>query len=171
MGLVLLEDVGLDGASNAAQRLGFQRGVRRRVEHFVARASQEQQSQSVVALRQFALVGGAGESAVVPFGLQDLLDVRLQPLLTDVLFAALVDGGVQEEPQHDGRGPVDRHRHARVRSAQVKSAVQLLRVVKAADAPPRVADLAVDVGTQVRVAAVKRHRVKGRRQALGWHSQ
>ena len=171
LGLVFFQDVGLHGAPHAAQGLGLQRAVGGRVEDFVARASQEQQAQPVVAFRQIAVVGGAGQSAVVPFGLQHGLHLGFHAVLADVLFAALVDGGVQEKPKQHRRRAVDGHGHAGVGRAEVEPAVELLGVVQAADADPGVPDFPVNVWPDMGVASVQGHRVKRRRQALGWHAQ
>ena len=136
LGLVFLEDVRLNGAANAVEGLGFQRVVRLGVEDLVSGASEKQEAQPVVAFGEVAEVGGAVQPAVVPFGLEHVFDVRFHAMLADVLFAALVDGGVQEEAKHDGSRSVDGHRHARVGRTEVKPAVQLLRIVQAANADP-----------------------------------
>ncbi len=65
------------------------------------------------------------------------------------------------------RRTVDRHRDRRLRIAQVEARVELLRVVERADRDAGVADLAVDVGARIRVAAVERHAVEGRREPRG----
>ncbi len=59
-----------------------------------------------------------------------------------------------------GRRAVDRHRHRGVGRGQVEAVVQGLHVVERRDRHPRSADFAVDVGPQVGVVAVQRHRVE-----------
>src|SRR5690606_40459825 len=67
---------------------------------------------------------GAGVVAV------DLVDLRLdlfdQAVLTDVLLALLVDGGVEEERQDGRRRAVDGHGHRGLRVAEVETGVELL---------------------------------------------
>ena len=94
--------------------------------------------------------------------------------LAGVGLGLLVDRGVQEH-REDRRGrPVDRHRDAGRRRAEVEAGVEHLHVVERGDADARRADLAVDVGALGGVAAVERDRVErrrepGRRLTLGEH--
>ena len=134
LGLVLLQDVGLDGATNAVERFGFQRRVGLGVKHFVAGASQQHQAEAIIAFGKFTVVGGAGESAVVPFGLQDVFHLVLEALFADVRFTSLIDGRIQEESQHDGSGTIDGHGDACGGGTEVEAAVQFFGVIQAANA-------------------------------------
>ena len=73
----------------------------------------------------------------------------------------LVDGGVEEEGQNDGRRPVDGHRDRGVGVAQVKAGVEALGVVGRGDGDARVAHLAPNVGAASGVPSVEGDRVKG----------
>ena len=79
----------------------------------------------------------------------------------------LVDDGVEEEGQHRGRGAVDRHRDRGGRRDQVEAVVEHLHVVEGGHRDAGGADLAVDVGALVGVAAVEGHGVEGGREPLG----
>ena len=83
----------------------------------------------------------------------------------------LIDGRVHEHGEDRRRGAVDRHRDARLRVAEVEAGVELLHVVERADAHARIADLAVDVGPLVGVAAVERDAVERRREPLGGEAE
>ena len=77
---------------------------------------------------------------------------------------ALVDRGVHEHREDHRRRAVDRHRHRGRRVAQIEARIELLHVVERGDRHARVADAAVDVRPLVRVLAVERRRIEGRRQ-------
>ena len=157
LGLVFFQNVRLHGAPHTGQGLGLERVVGRLVEHVVARASQEQEPKSVVAFRQIAVVGGTGQPAVVPFGLQHSLHLGFHAMLAEVFFASLVDGRIQEEPEQHWRRAVDGHGHARVGRAEVEAAVEFFGVVEAANAHPRISNFPVDVRSDVGVAAIQGH--------------
>ena len=93
--------------------------------------------------------------------------VRPAVVLSRERVHLLVDRGVEEHGQHDGRRAVDGHGDRRVGCAELEAAIEHLDVVQGADADPRGAHLAVDVGPDVRVEAVEGDRVEGGRQALG----
>ena len=78
-----------------------------------------------------------------------------------------VDHGVQEHRQDRRRRPVDRHRDARRRRAEVEAGVEDLHVVEGRDAHAGGADLAVHVGALGGVAPVEGDRVEGGGQARG----
>ena len=121
--------------------LGFQRGVRRS-RPALRRPCIPAAATPVRHCLQEARRGRrGGESRSSHLAFRTISTSASKALLTDVLFAALVDGGVQEEPQHDWSGPIDRHGHARVGGTQVKPTVQLLRVVETADAHPELPTL------------------------------
>ena len=130
LGLVFLEDVGLHGAANLGQGLGSQLGVGGLVQDFVAGASEEQEAEAIIAVGQVPTVDRAGESMVVPAGLQHLFDVGFEAVFADVLLAPLVNGGVEEKGQHHRRRSIDGHRHTGGRVAQVEPAVQALGVIE-----------------------------------------
>ena len=93
--------------------------------------------------------------------------VGVAPLLIAEGVDPLVDRGV-EVVGEDRRGrTVDRHRDGRGGRAQVEAAVEHLHVLERRDRDAGGADLAVDVGTGVGIAAVERHRVERRGEALG----
>ena len=73
----------------------------------------------------------------------------------------LVDRGVEEERQHGGRRTVDGQRHRRRRGDEVEAVEELRHVVEGRDRDARRADLAVDVGTRIGVAAVEGDGVEG----------
>src|SRR5690348_16519282 len=84
-----------------------------------------------------------------------------------MLLHVLVDRGVHEHREDDGRGAVDGHRYGAGGRAQVEAGVQLLHVVQRGDVDAGVADLAVDVRARRRVFAVQRDRVERGGQARG----
>ena len=102
--------------------------------------------------------------------LRRFLEVRLAALFVAELVELLVDRGVHEHREDGRRRAVDGHRYRGGRVAQVEAVVQHLHVFDSGDRHARVADLAVDVGTQRRVGAIQRHRVECGRQALGRHA-
>jgi hypothetical protein len=79
-------------------------------------------------------------------------------------------GGIEEHGQDHRRRAVDGHRHRGRRVAQVEARVQHLEVVQRGDRDAGIADLAVDVGARIGVAAVERDRVECGGQALGRHA-
>ena len=167
LSLVFLEDVGLHRAAHLRERGGLDLVVGLARQHLVAGDAEQHQPQGLVARRERPLVGRPRHTAPgvelgdLPVRLVDLA------LALDPLLAGLVDGGVQEEAEEHWRRAVDGHRHRRGRVGQIEAGVELLGVVDAGDADPRVADLAVDVRTRVGVLAVERHRVEGGGEALG----
>ena len=90
--------------------------------------------------------------------------VGLAALLVAERVDLLVDGGVEEERQHGRRRAVDRHRHRRGRGDEVEAVVQRLHVLEGGHRDAGGADLAVDVGARVGVAAVEGHRVERGRE-------
>ncbi len=147
LGLVLLEDVGLHRASNLGQGLGSQLGVGVWIEHFVAGAPEQQQAQSVVALGQVTAVGRAGESAVVPSGLEHGFSTSASNPCSRMCFSQRWSmAAFRKKASTIGRWTVDGHGHTGRRVAEVKSAVQPFGVVEGANAHPGVAHLSVDVG-------------------------
>ncbi|CAM5682078.1 hypothetical protein SAFG77S_08278 [Streptomyces afghaniensis] len=83
----------------------------------------------------------------------------------------LVYRGVQEERQDRRRGSVDGHGDRGRGCGQVEAVVEGLHVRERCHRHPGGADLAVDVGAFVRVAAVERDRVEGGGQAGAWPSE
>ena len=96
-----------------------------------------------------------------------LLGVGLAVVLGAEHLDLLVDRGVEEEREDRRRRAVDRHRHRGRRRDEVEAVVERLHVVERRDRDAGGADLAVDVGAQVGVAAVERHRVERGRQPGG----
>ena len=145
--LVFLENVSLDRSTHRLQRscLDFSVGVS--VHHLVAPSSHGGQSKPVVPLREFSTVGR-------------IQQLRRLALLGEVGFHLLVDGGVEEEGENDGRRPVDGHRDRGVGVAQIKAGVEPLGVVGRGDGDPRVAHLAPNVRTASGVPSVESDRVK-----------
>ncbi len=134
----------------------------------VAGSTQQQQTQSVVALRQRAEVayrGGTFKGLQPSFGHSFLQSA----LLHDVQFALLVDGGIQEKTQQHGRGAVDGHRNGRGGVAQVEARIQNFGVVQLAHVHARVTHFPVDIGAEFGIFSVERHRIEGRRKAFGGH--
>ena len=82
----------------------------------------------------------------------------------------LIDRRVQIHREDGRRRAVDRHAHAGVGRAQIEAVVQHFEVVERRDADARIADLAVNVGPQRRVVAVKRDRIESGGQPLGRHA-
>lgn len=80
---------------------------------------------------------------------------------------ALIDGGVEEERQDGRGGAVDRHGDGGRRRDEVEAVVERLHVVQGGHRDAGGADLAVDVGALVGVAAVEGDRVEGGGQAGG----
>ena len=169
--LVFFEDVRLYGTTHLLERVGFDLSVNVCRQYFVAGAAKQEQSQSVVALGQIALVGGAAEAAIFPLGLQYVVHFAFQAVFTDVLLALLVDGRIHEKAQQHRRGPVDGHRYRGHGVCQVKARVEFFGVVQATNAHSCVANLAVDVRAVGRVVSVQSHRVKRGTQTLGGHAQ
>ena len=167
LGLVLLEDVGLDGAADDAEGVPPDARVDLRGQNLVAAHAEQHQAEAVVPLRKRALVAGTLRAALAMEGLDALLHLGGQPVPPDVELALLVDGGVEEEPEQHGRGPVDGHRHAGGRVGEVEARVELLGVVDRGHAHPGVAHLAKDVHALVGVLAVERDRVEGGGEAVG----
>ncbi len=167
LGLVLLEDVGLHRAAHGLEGLGPQLGVDLRRQHLVGGGAQERKAQPVVAVRQRLSVAGSSQA----LGRVLRVDLRLGGLQLPVLLQPelrpLVDGRVEEEGQHGGRGAVDGHAHAGGGAQQVETRVELLGVVHGADGHAAVADLAVDVGTDMGIFAIERHAVEGRAEPYG----
>lgn len=166
LGLVLFEDVGLDGAAHGGQRLGLDAGVGVGVHQLVAGHAEEGQAQPVAALGEVAVVAGAFPA------LEEGVDPALGVLPAGVVglemfLHLLVDGGVHEQREDDRCRAVDSHRHAGGGRAQVEAGIELLHVVQGGDVDAGVADLAEDVGALGRVFAVEGHAVEGGGQARG----
>ncbi len=146
LGLVLLEDVGLDGAADHGHGLG------------------QDPPYSLVEQARHRVPA----SAVAPVGLERILPVIVETAARTACGADLTgDGGVEEEGQDGRRRTVDGHGHRGRGVAQVEAGVELLHVLDGAHRDAALADLAVDVGPPVRVLAVEGHGVEGRGQALG----
>ena len=168
LGLVLLEDVGLNRSPNPGHGFGLDPFIDICGQHLITGDPKQPQPQSLVPAGQIALVCRSGAIAV------DLVDPRLhlipEVVLGDIGLTSLIDRSVHEEGEDHRRRPVDGHRHRRGRIGEVEPGIELLRIVEGGDRDPRVADLAVDVGTLVGVLAVEGHRVEGCGQALGRHA-
>ncbi len=136
------------------------------IEQLVARHAEQAEARAVVVRRQLALVGrprpvaGTARRSSAP-------PPPTGPWLAQVLLDALVDRGVHEHREDHRRRAVDRHRHRGRRRAEIEARVELLHVVERRDRDAGVADAAVDVRTLVRVLAVQRRRIEGRREARG----
>ncbi len=142
LGLVFLQDVRLHRATHRLQGLRLDPRVGRCVHECVPTTADGREAEAVVPLGQIAAVGPVFEGQ------------RLA-LLGEVPLDLLVDGGVEEEGEDDGRGAVDRHADARVAVAQVEARVEPLCVVHGRDGDARVADLAPHVRPLGRVTAVQ----------------
>ena len=138
----------MDRSSDRLQRAGFDLSVGVGVHHLVAPSSHGGQSKSVVPFREFAPVGR-------------IQQLHRLALLGQMRLDLLVDGGVEEEGENDGRRPVDGHRDRGVGVAQIKAGVEALGVVGRGDGDPRVAHFAPNVGATSGVPSVERDRVEG----------
>ena len=85
------------------------------------------------------------------------------------LVHLLIDRGIHEHRQDDGRRAVDRHRHGGAGRAQVESRIQHLHIVESGDRHPGIAHLAVDIGPQIRIGPVQSHGIERRGQAMRRH--
>ena len=128
----------------------------------VAGDTEEEQAQSVVALRQFAGVARARQALLLVERVDLGVDLVRHTLLADVQLALLIDRGVQEEREQHRRGAVDGHRDRGLGRAQVEARVKPLGVVERGHTHAGVADFAVDVGATCRILAVQGDRVEGR---------
>ncbi len=159
LGLVLFEDVGLDGPPNHRQGVALDVVVHVGWEHLVAGHPEEHQAESVVSRGELTVVAGPG---AVPIDLGDLrLHSVAETVGPDVLLALLVDRRVEEEGQHHGGRTVDRHRHRCLGVAQVEPGVQLLGIVHRGHRHSRVPHLPIDVGPFVGILPVQGDRVEG----------
>ena len=165
--LVLLEDVGLHGAAHRRERRGADLLVGLARQHLVAGDAEQHQAQAVVALGERALIARPRHAARGDRSRRSVARPRPPCPARDPLLALLIDGGVQEEAEQHRRRAVDGHRHRRRRIGEVEAGVELLGVVDVGDRDARVADLAVDVGSRIRILAVERDRVERRREPLG----
>ena len=163
LGLVFLQDVGLDRAPDPAQRVGSYPFVDVALHELIAGDAEQRQPQTVVLLGQVAAVDRHVAARAA-------FDLGARPLqaagLPEVTLYLLVDRGVHEESQDGRRRAVDRHRYGGRRIAQVEARVKTLHVVDGGDRNPGVADLAPDVRPQARIRAVERDRVERRGQAV-----
>ena len=94
-----------------------------------------------------------------------LLCRRPPPFGAQESFDSLIDRRIHEHRQDHRRRTIDRHRHRGHRRAQIEARVELLHVVERCDRYAGVAGAAVDVRAQVRILAVQRRRIEGRRQS------
>src|SRR5690606_10275202 len=93
--------------------------------------AEESQAEAIASRRQFALVSR-------PFAAREVsLDLLLRRVpstrLLQVFLHLLVDGGVHEESEDDGRGAVNRHRNRRRRRTKIETGIKLLHVVHGRD--------------------------------------
>ncbi len=118
--LVFLEDVRLHRAAHRLQGLRPDPRIGLRVHERVPTTAHRRKAEAVVTFGQIAAVG-------------PVFDGQRLALLGEVPLDLLVDGGVEEEGEDDGRGSVDRHADARVAIAQIEARVQPLGVVHRGD--------------------------------------
>ena len=169
--LILLENVRLNRSPHLIQSLILDGRIDLCRQHFVARNAEEHEAQSVVTLRQRAVVARTNLTLGFVLGLQNLLYLRLKAMKLNVLLALLVDRGIQEKSEHHRGGPVNGHGHRGGGVAEIKSAVQALCVVEAADRNPGVAELSINIGAATWVASIKCYRIKSSRKPFGRRAQ
>ena len=171
LGLVFLENIGLDGTPNLGQGLLFDSQIITRRQDGISRQSQELKAQAVVAFGEgMGVVGlvrteGSVSGPIFFPGLESFLfgtDGFLQALLRDEFLALLVDGGIQKEGQKDRSRSVNGHGNRGGWVAEVKAGVELFGIVQTTNADAGIADFAVDIRTAIRVVAVQGHRIKSR---------
>ncbi len=131
LGLVLLEDVGLHGAADGAERLGLDAVVvvcaeQSPPDEVGAGDAEHPEAEAVVPgghrLRRAGRSEGDVGRAVIPEPSRDVGVDGLPPFrLAEVLLDLLVDGRVHEQGEQHRRRAVDRHRDGRRGRAEVEA--------------------------------------------------
>src|SRR5690606_7713184 len=105
--------------------------------------------------RQRSLVHRAGHTCFSIPGIDLLRYLLLQAVVTDIQFALLINGGIQEEGQDHGRRPVNgKINGSGTMVGQVKPRIEYFGIVQGGYADAGAPYLSENIGTEVRIKPV-----------------